>query len=91
MNKVMEYMAYELPIAMFDLAECRKIAGDAALIAENNNPAVLALRLKELLENQELCVSLGKFGYNRLLAEYTWEIQKETYLAACRKVLRADK
>ncbi|MCI5045574.1 MAG: glycosyltransferase family 4 protein [Aquisalinus sp.] len=89
MNKIMEYMAYGLPIAMFDLAECRKIAGDAALIAENNDPRALALCLKRLLEDKDLCKELGNLGHDRLLADYTWESQKEIYLTACRKVLEA--
>ena len=89
MNKVMEYMAYGLPIAMFDLAECRKIAGDAALVAQGNDPVSLAGKLKTLLDDEPLRLRLGQAGYNRLTEYYAWEKQKEIYLRTCLQVLEA--
>lgn len=80
MNKVMEYMAHRLPIAMFDLTECRKIAGDAALYASNNDPAALAANISNLIQSPNTCRAMGERGFTRLKVEYSWDLQKELYL-----------
>jgi len=80
MNKVLEYMAYRLPIAMFDLTECRKIAGDTALYAANNDPAALAANISNLIQSPNTCRAMGERGYTRLNMEYSWDLQKELYL-----------
>jgi glycosyltransferase involved in cell wall biosynthesis len=90
MNKVMEYMAYSLPIAMFDLTECMRIAGPAALTAGNNDPKELAAQLKTLIEDEALRDELGKVGRARLEQSYSWKQQKEIYLETCHAVLEAE-
>ncbi len=89
MNKVLEYMAYELPIAMFDLAECRKIAGDAALYAANNDPAALAANISNLIQSPQTRRAMGERGRARLGAEYSWDLQKELYLGVYAKLCGA--
>lgn len=81
MNKIMEYMAYRLPIAMFDLAECRNIAGDAALYASNNDPAALAANISNLIQSPNTRRTMGERGHARLRSEYSWDLQKELYLS----------
>ncbi|MGF1544358.1 MAG: glycosyltransferase family 4 protein [Parvularculaceae bacterium] len=87
MNKVMEYMAWRLPIAMFDLAECRKIAGDAALYAANNDPLALAANLSNLAASPAARAAKGALGRQRLEAEFCWARQKDAYLNVCRRLL----
>lgn len=80
MNKTMEYMAYGLPAAMFDLRECRTIAGDAAFYAANNDPKALAACISNLIASPAMRASMGAKGAKRLSEEYAWDIQKERYL-----------
>ena len=87
MNKVMEYMAYQLPIAMFDLAECRKIAGDAALYAENNDPIALAWEIATLIREPALRLRKGEAGRRRLEESFCWLRQKERYLDVYRSLI----
>ena len=87
MNKIMEYMAYSLPVAMFDLTECRRIAGEAALIALDNSPAHLASQIHRLLNDETLCRKKGAAGRERLEEAYSWDHQKRTYLDACQQLL----
>ena len=87
MNKVMEYMAYQLPIAMFDLAECRKIAGDAALYADNNDPAALAQHILTLINEPALRRRKGEAGRRRLEESFCWKRQKERYLDVYRSLI----
>jgi glycosyltransferase involved in cell wall biosynthesis len=86
MNKVMEYMAYCLPIVMFDLAECRKIAGEGALYATNNDPGALAAHLSNLIEAPATRKFRGEKGRARLEGEFAWEHQKERYLDVYRSL-----
>ncbi len=87
MNKVMEYMAYRLPIAMFDLAECRKIAGESAFYAAGNDPRALAAALSNLIESPATRAAKGALGRARLEAEYCWERQKGAYLDVYRRLI----
>lgn len=90
MNKVMEYMAYSLPIAMFDLAECRKIAGDSAFYATGNDPAGLAARLSNLIEAPALRTQMGARGRARLEESFSWKRQKQRYLDVYRSLIDAS-
>src|ERR1700693_3547299 len=38
MGKILEYMAFELPVVLFDLTEGKRSAADAALYAQPNDP-----------------------------------------------------
>ncbi len=88
MNKVMEYMAYGLPIAMFDLTECQNIAGDAAICARNNSPQDLADKISWLLANPAKRQQMAKIGKERIAATYNWAAQKQTYLRVFDDLLR---
>lgn len=87
MNKVMEYMAYSLPIAMFDLVECTRIAGPAALLAKDNSPKDLAQQIAQLMADPVLCKTMGVAGRARLERAYSWEQQKNIYLNTCKALL----
>ena len=87
MNKVMEYMAYSLPMALFDLAECREIAENAALYAAANDPRALAAALSNLIESPQLRAAKGALGRSRLEAIYCWEKQEAVYLDVYRRLL----
>ena len=87
MNKIMEYMAYRLPSVMFDLNECRKIAGDTALYAANNDPAALAAALSNLIEAPKTRAAMGGRARARLEAHYSWKRQKAHYLDVYRSLL----
>lgn len=86
MNKTMEYMAYGLPIAMFDLTESRVIAGDAALYAQDNDAKELADAIGRLIQSPELRRMRGALGRARLGAHFGWSRQKETYLDVYRRL-----
>src|SRR5258707_1943084 len=57
--KVMEYMAMDLPMVAFDLAETRVSAGDAALYARPNESADFARQLDLLLNCEALRRRMG--------------------------------
>ena len=60
MIKILEYMAFGLPVVLFDLKEGRRIAGPAALYAVPNDPIDFANQVSKLLDCQELRQQLGR-------------------------------
>jgi glycosyltransferase involved in cell wall biosynthesis len=82
MNKVMEYMALGKPIVQFDLKEGRASAGEAALYARPDDPADLAGKLVELLDDAPRRACMGRLGRARIEHELEWRHQAPRLLAA---------
>jgi glycosyltransferase involved in cell wall biosynthesis len=82
MIKIFEYMAFELPLVLFDLKEGRNAAGSAALYASNNDPIDFAGQMTRLLDSSELRQELGALGRKRIEENFNWEAEKMTLLRA---------
>jgi glycosyltransferase involved in cell wall biosynthesis len=87
MNKIMEYMAFGKPVVLFDLTEGRRVAGDAALYAQPDDPRDFAARIIELLDSESLRRELGERGRRRIEESLNWDHDKVQLLAAYRAVL----
>jgi glycosyltransferase involved in cell wall biosynthesis len=88
MNKILEYMAFGLPVVLFDLTEGRRSAGDAALYARNDDPKDFAHKLRTLLDSKTLRAELGARGRKRIEEELNWEREKRALLEAYAAALR---
>ena len=82
MIKILEYMAFGLPIVLYDLAEGRRSANGAALYANANDPVHFALQVGRLLDSERLRQQLGSNGRERILAGMNWEVEKDRLLEA---------
>ncbi|HTV54648.1 MAG TPA: glycosyltransferase family 4 protein [Terriglobia bacterium] len=82
MIKVFEYMAYGLPVVMFDLKEGRRSADAAALYARPNDPIDLAAQITKLLDCKELRRQLGDRGRKRIEHRLNWQHEKVQLLEA---------
>jgi glycosyltransferase involved in cell wall biosynthesis len=82
MNKIMEYMALGKPIVQFDLTEGRFSAQEASLYAERNNPADLAAKIIELIDDPAKRRRMGAFGRRRVQEELEWQYEAPKLLAA---------
>jgi glycosyltransferase involved in cell wall biosynthesis/peptidoglycan/xylan/chitin deacetylase (PgdA/CDA1 family) len=82
MIKIFEYLAFGLPVVLYDLAEGRRSAGDAALYARNNDAVDFARRMEQLLESAALRREMGARGRSRTLAGLNWDAEKVKLLAA---------
>lgn len=87
MNKIMEYMAYGRPVALFDLTEGRRSAGDAALYARPNDPVDFAEQILKLLDSEPLRQRLSETGRKRIEESLNWEIEKKALVEAYRAAL----
>lgn len=88
MNKVLEYMAFERPVVLYDLTEGRRVAGNAALYAKPNDPVNFAQQVVRLLDSESLRQQLGEAGRRRIAEELDWERQKVELLRAYEMALK---
>ena len=91
MNKIMEYMALKKPIVQYNLKEGRISAQKASLYAENTSPDDFADKILELFDNEELRKQMGEFGYNRVINELSWDIEKHKLINFYRNVFKLKK
>jgi glycosyltransferase involved in cell wall biosynthesis len=82
MIKILEYMAYGLPVVLFDLSEGRRIAGSAALYASPNDPIDFADKITRLLDSEALRRRLGEWGRGQVERRLNWEVEKTALLEA---------
>jgi glycosyltransferase involved in cell wall biosynthesis len=87
MNKILEYMAYGIPVVLYDLTEGRRSAGDAALYARPNDPADFAAQMMRLLDSESLRRELGGRGRKRIEETLNWGREKAVLLEAYQKAL----
>jgi glycosyltransferase involved in cell wall biosynthesis len=94
MIKILEYMAFGLPVVLFDLKEGRRIAGSSALYAFPNDPVDFAEKISTLLNSSEMRRELGNFGRRRIEERLNWDAEKiallEAYNFAAGSMTRAD-
>jgi glycosyltransferase involved in cell wall biosynthesis len=88
MNKILEYMAFGLPVVLYDLTEGRRSAGDAALYARNDDPEDFAQKLMTLLDSERLRAELGARGRKRIEEKLNWGNEKRALLQAYATALR---
>jgi glycosyltransferase involved in cell wall biosynthesis len=82
MVKILEYMAFRLPVVLFDLKEGRHIAGPAALYATPNDPVDFAAKITTLLDNPQLREELGGYGRDRIEQKLNWKVEKASLIEA---------
>ncbi len=87
MNKIMEYMYFELPIVSYDLTEARVSAGEAALFAPDHTEASLADSIIQLLDDPESRSRMGKFGRHRIETRLSWEHSEPHLLEAYERLV----
>jgi glycosyltransferase involved in cell wall biosynthesis len=80
-NKVMEYMACELPVVTFPLVETRVSAEDAAYYVEpDEDPVAFADAVCKLLDDPEARARMGALGRERVVSRLAWEHQAAAYV-----------
>lgn len=80
--KALEYMAFGLAFAAFDLPETRQLAEGAAAFADAGDVEALARALVELIGDGQRRQDLGRAGRRRVEESLSWECQEASYLAA---------
>jgi glycosyltransferase involved in cell wall biosynthesis len=91
MNKILEYMAFGLPVVLYDLTEGRRSAGDAALYARPNDPKDFARQMLALLDSEDLRRTLGARARKRIEESLNWDIEKRELLKAYETALEGQR
>ena len=91
MIKILEYMAYGLPVVLYDLTEGRRLACGAALYARGNDPIDFAEQLAKLLDSESLRRHVGAIGRKRIVERLNWGVEKVTLLEAYQVALLGSK
>ncbi len=87
MIKVLEYMAFELPMVAFDLRETRISAGDSALYAEPDDLDSFVDAVERLLDDPAQRRRLGAEGRRRVEDVLAWEHQAGPYVDVYRRLI----
>ena len=87
MNKTMEYMAFGLPVAAFDLVETRFSAGFAAMYAKPNSVEDLAAIVLKLIDDKALRREMGSFAVERVRKQLAWSHQASRYLEVYERLI----
>lgn len=88
MNKVLEYMAFGLPVVSFDLTESRVSAGPAADYVGEDDPAAFAKAIVALLDDPGRRQAMGRVGRQRVEERFSWARQAPTYVALYDRLTR---
>jgi glycosyltransferase involved in cell wall biosynthesis len=91
MGKILEYMAFGMPVVLFELTEGRRSAADAALYARPNDPVDFAEKVLTLLDSESLRGELGERGRRRIVEHFNWETDRNALLQAYEVALRSPK
>ena len=91
MNKIMEYMAYGLPVVLYDLTEGRYSADDSGLYAKDGDTAGFADQILKLIDTPDLRAELGAKARRRIEQSLNWELEKKSLLSAYAKALETDR
>jgi glycosyltransferase involved in cell wall biosynthesis len=87
MNKVMEYMAFALPVVAYELHESRMSAGDAAVYVESGDVDAFAKVIGELLDDPARRREMAVAGRRRAATELDWSAQAHAYVGVYEKLL----
>jgi glycosyltransferase involved in cell wall biosynthesis len=80
MNKTMEYMAFALPVAAFDLVETRVSAQDAAVYVPSGDVDAFARAIVELVDDPARRAAMGRSARERVVTQLAWDHQRAAYL-----------
>ncbi|MEM6674134.1 MAG: glycosyltransferase family 4 protein [Planctomycetota bacterium] len=88
MNKIIEYMAMELPVVSFDLAESKYSAADAAVYVDANDERAFASAIAELLDDEQRRTTMGQIGRKRVEQELAWDHSRQVLVDFYDRLLR---
>ncbi|MDT7745379.1 MAG: hypothetical protein QOE59_4457, partial [Actinomycetota bacterium] len=86
--KVVEYMAFGMPVVAFDLPETTPLLTGAGVVVPPGDVVGLADALGALLDDPQRARSLGERGAARVAEELGWEHQARTYVTAIERIAR---
>jgi glycosyltransferase involved in cell wall biosynthesis len=78
--KILEYMAFGVPVVAFDVQETRVMGEGAAALAPASDVRAYARELVTLVDDSERRAQMGAVGRERVATELSWERQSAVYI-----------
>ena len=88
MNKIIEYMAYGLPIIQFRAVEGSFTAESSSIYLEEYSPTAFMSAVVDLIENKDQREQMSKFGFERFRRDLSWESQVPNLVKIYNQVLQ---
>ena len=87
--KGLEYMAYAVPMVVFDVHETRVLGEEAARYVEPGDTDEFARAIAQLLDAGDERRRMGRIGRERIEREFAWDRQETQYLDVYEQLLSA--
>lgn len=87
MNKIVEYMAFGLPIISFDLKESRFSAQEAAVYIPDNREDLMGQAIVELVNDPASRNAMAKFGRKRYQEHLRWGLSRDILVGFYERLL----
>jgi glycosyltransferase involved in cell wall biosynthesis len=90
-NAIIEYMASGKPVIATRGGGTNEIVenGTNGYLIEPKNPTLLAQKIRELVNNTELCAKMGEAGYRLVHDRFDIKKNKEQYISLYRRLARS--
>jgi glycosyltransferase involved in cell wall biosynthesis len=82
-----EAMACGVPVIATTGGALPEVVGDAGILVPPRSPQALADAIGRLMDNPERAAALGRAGYERVQAHFTWRRATEKTVSAYREVI----
>jgi len=89
--KIMDYMAFNVPIVAYEVRETRVSAGPAALYAEPGHVRGFATLMEQLLESEDQRRVMGQIGRRRFEESLAWDHQERIYTGLFEELLASPR
>lgn len=84
-----EHMACGTPLVASRTGALPEVVGDAAIQVAPGDPEELAAVLRRLHDSPEERAAVGRKGYERVMARYTWNVVAQRTVEAYHEAIRA--
>jgi glycosyltransferase involved in cell wall biosynthesis len=87
-HKLFQYMACRRPVIVSDCTPLKRIVEetDCGLVYPSGDVSALAICLKRLYDDPQMCNRMGNAGYNAVQDKYNWERTGQTLLRLYRQL-----
>jgi glycosyltransferase involved in cell wall biosynthesis len=83
-----EAMACEVPVVSTKGGALPEVVGDAGILVPTQDAAAIAKAIKELLDDPERRVVLGKAGRERIMQKFCWHVAANTFTQYYHQVIQ---
>lgn len=91
-TKVYEFMMYELPFIISDFDYCKRVINeyDCGVIVDASDPCDIARGIREIVNNPEKALQMGRNGKRAIKKEFNWSIEEKKLYELYERLMSED-